>query len=144
VKAYQGDPKRISNWLMNDVLRMVNEKGISASDLKLTPRYLAEIILLVDKGTINSTTGKSLLDKVENSGKSPMELVESEGLAKVSDDSAIRSICLEVIAESPTEVASYKSGKVTLIGWFVGQVMKKMKGKADPNTSRKILEELLA
>jgi len=143
VKAYSGDPKRISNWLMNDVLRMVNVKGILASDLKLTPLYLAEIIGMVDKGTVNTTTGKSLLDKVENTGKSPLELVESEGLAKVSDDSAIRSVCQEVIAESPNEVASYKSGKVTLIGWFVGQVMKKMRGKADPNTSRNILEELL-
>jgi len=144
VKAYGGDPKRISNWLMNDVLRMINEQNILPNDLKLSPIFLAEIIQLVDQGLINTTTGKTLLEKVQTTGKSPRELVESEGLAKVSDDNAIRSVCQEVIAESPNEVSSYKSGKINLIGWFVGQVMKKMKGKADPTLARKILEELLA
>ncbi len=129
---------------MNDVLRMINDQNTSPNDLKLSPAYLAEIIRMVDQGLINTTTGKTLLEKVESTGKSPRELVESEGLAKVSDDSAIRLICEEVIAESPAEVGSYKGGKVSLIGWFVGQVMKKMKGKADPTLARKILEELLA
>jgi aspartyl-tRNA(Asn)/glutamyl-tRNA(Gln) amidotransferase subunit B len=69
--------------------------------------------------------------------------VQAEGLAKVSDDSAIRAVCAEVLAESPEQVATYKSGKVTLIGWFVGQVMKKMRGKADPQMAKAILEELL-
>ena len=68
----------------------------------------------------------------------------AEGLAKVSDDTAIRAICQEVLAEAPKEVASYQAGKVTLIGYFVGQVMKKMRGKADPAVARAILEELLA
>ncbi len=143
VNAYGGDPKRVSNWLMNDLLRMINEQGISPSDLKLTPTYLADIIQMVDQGLINNTTGKTLLEKVEVMEKSPREIVALEGLAKVSDDNAIRSVCQEVIAESPTEVSSYKNGKVSLIGWFVGQVMKKMKGKADPTLARKILDELL-
>lgn len=143
VKTYGGDPKRVSNWLMNDVLRMINEKGINAAALKLTPVFLAEIIKLIDAGTVNTNTGKALLEKVENSGKSPLKIVEDEGLAKVSDDSAIRQVCMDVISQSPNEVASYKAGKVTLIGWFVGQVMKLMKGKADAALARKILEELL-
>ena len=143
VQAYAGDPKKVSNWLMNEVLRLVNERGLNPAEMRLTPAYLAEIIQLVDAGTLNISTGKSLIAKVEESGKSPAELVQAEGLAKVSDDSAIRSMVLEVIAESPAEVASYKSGKATLLGWFVGQVMKKMRGKADPALSRKILEELL-
>ncbi|NPV76700.1 MAG: Asp-tRNA(Asn)/Glu-tRNA(Gln) amidotransferase subunit GatB [Anaerolineae bacterium] len=143
VKTYSGDPKRVSNWLMNDVLRMLNESGLTADQLKLTPQFLAEIIKLVDAGTINNNTGKNLLEKVQQTGRPPAKLVEEEGLARVSDDSAIRSVCQEVLAESPKEVESYKSGKVTLIGWFVGQVMKKMRGKADPNIARKILEELL-
>ena len=70
-------------------------------------------------------------------------LVNEEGLAKVSDDSSIRTVCEEVLRESPNEVASYKSGKVTLMGWFVGHVMKKMRGKADAAMARTILEELL-
>lgn len=144
VKAYGGDPKRVSNWLMNDVLRMLNESGKSAGELKLTPASLAEIIKLVDAGTINTSTGKTLLAKVEETGETPAAIVKAEGLAQVSDDAAIRAICQEVLAESPKEVASYQSGKVTLLGYFVGQVMKKMRGKADPALARSILEELLA
>ena len=135
--------KRVSNWLMNDVLRMLNDAGLSAAQLKLTPAYLAELIKLVDAGTINVSTGKTLLEKVQASGKSPAEIVQAEGLGKVSDDAAIRAVVEQVLAESPNEVASYKSGKVTLMGWFVGQVMKKMRGKADPQLAQQILEKLL-
>jgi aspartyl-tRNA(Asn)/glutamyl-tRNA(Gln) amidotransferase subunit B len=144
VKAYAGDPKRVSNWLMNDVLRMINEKGISASGLKLSPVYLADIIKLVDAGSVNTSTGKSLLEKVEASGQAPAVIVQAEGLARVSDQEAIRTICAEVLAESPEQVNAYKGGKATLIGWFVGQVMKKMRGKADPQVAKAVLEELLS
>ncbi len=143
VRAYGGDPKKVSNYLMNDVLRMLNESGKSATELRLTPQYLADILRLVDAGTINTSTAKALLQKVEESGRSPQAIVEAEGLAKVSDESAIRAVCQEVLDENPKEVESYRKGKVTLIGWFVGQVMKKMRGKADPTLSRQILEELL-
>jgi aspartyl-tRNA(Asn)/glutamyl-tRNA(Gln) amidotransferase subunit B len=143
VNAYGGDPKRVSNWLMNDVLRMLNERGLSAGELKLTPAYLAEILKLVDAGTINTNTGKAILTKVEDTGQAPGKIVEAEGLAKVSDDSAIRAVVEKVIAASPKEVEAYKGGKVTLMGWFVGQVMREMRGKADANLARGILEELL-
>ncbi len=144
VTSYGGDPKRVSNWLMNDVLRMINESGVPAGQLRLTPEYLAGIIKMVDEGTLNANTGKSLLDKVEKTGRSPDEIVEAEGLAQVSDTAAIRGVCAEVIAENPEQVANYKAGKVTLMGWFVGQVMKKSRGKADPQVARAMLEELLA
>lgn len=143
VKAYGGDPKKVSNWLMNDVLRMINDQGLNPAEMKLTPQALAEIIKLVDAGTININTGKSLLDKIESTGKTPAQIVSDEGLAKVNDDAAIRAICEEVLAESPTEVAAYKGGKVALIGWFVGAVMKKSRGKADASLAKTILEDLL-
>ena len=143
VRIYGGDPKKVSNWLMNEVLRMINERGLDPSRMKLTPTYLAEILKLVDAGTINGPTGKSLLGKVEDSGLSPAKIVETEGLGKVSDDSAIRVVCQEVLAESAKEVETYRAGKVTLMGWFVGQVMRKMRGKSDPNVVRAVLEELL-
>jgi aspartyl-tRNA(Asn)/glutamyl-tRNA(Gln) amidotransferase subunit B len=144
VKAYAGDPKRVSNWLMNDVLRMINERGLAAGSLNLTPAFLAEIIKLVDAGTINTSTGKSLLEKVQHSGRAPQELVASEGLAQVSDTAAIRAVCAETLAEAPDQVEAYRNGKITLIGWFVGQVMKKSRGKADPQIAKSILEELLS
>jgi aspartyl-tRNA(Asn)/glutamyl-tRNA(Gln) amidotransferase subunit B len=143
VQAYNGDAKRVSNWLMNDVLRMINESGTAAGDLRLTPAYLAEIIKLVDANTINTSTGKALLDKVQQNGRPPSEIVQQEGLALVSDQDAIQVLSAEVLAENPEQVASYRNGKVTLIGWFVGQVMRKSRGKADPQLVRSTLERLL-
>ncbi|MHC1782751.1 MAG: Asp-tRNA(Asn)/Glu-tRNA(Gln) amidotransferase subunit GatB [Anaerolineaceae bacterium] len=143
VLAYGGDPKRVSNYLMNEVLRMLNDSGKNAGQLRLTPSYLAEIIKLVDSGAINTSTGKTLLARVEETGKAPAQIVADEGLAKVSDDSAIRAICRQIMQDSPNEVAAYKAGKITLIGWFVGGVMKAMRGKADPQIARTIMEELL-
>jgi aspartyl-tRNA(Asn)/glutamyl-tRNA(Gln) amidotransferase subunit B len=143
VRAYGGEPKRASNWLINDVLRLLNESGKAAGALALTPAFLAEIIKLVDEGTVNANTGKDLLEKVEATGKAPGEIVRGEGLARVSDEGAIRAVAAQVLVENPAEVASYREGKVTLMGWFVGQVMRKMLGKADAQMARSILDELL-
>ncbi|HEX9018590.1 MAG TPA: Asp-tRNA(Asn)/Glu-tRNA(Gln) amidotransferase subunit GatB [Anaerolineaceae bacterium] len=143
VKAYNGDPKRVSNWLMNDILRMINDLGVSASQLHLTPQNLAEILKLVDTNTINITTGKKLLLTVQETGRAPGAIVQAEGLAQVSDDAPIRAAVQALLDASPKEVQSYKAGKVSLMGWFVGQVMRQMRGKADPNLTRTVLEELL-
>ena len=143
VQAYGSDPKRISNWLMNDVLRMLNERGLTAGELRLTPAYLAELVRLVDAGTVNTSTGKALLEKVQASGLAPSVIVEQEGLAQVSDRDAIQSVVAQIIAENPGQVASYRGGKTGLIGWFVGQVMRTSGGKADPQLARSLLEELL-
>ena len=144
VHSYAADPKRVSNWVMNDVLRMINERSIAPDQLRLTPEYLAGIIKMVDAGTINTSTGKSLVEKVEDTGQAPTEIVEAEGLGKVSDEDAIREIIAGVIVSNPDQVASYKGGKTTIIGWFVGQVMKQSRGKADPQLTRTMLEELLS
>lgn len=144
VSAYANDPKRISNWLMNDVMRMLNEKSITAGELKLMPEYLAEIVKLVDAKIVNTPTGKALLEKVEDSGKAPKAIVEAEGLGQVSDKDAIREICEQVIDENPSQVQTYKGGKEGLMGWFVGQVMAKTQGKADPTLVKETLLELLA
>jgi aspartyl-tRNA(Asn)/glutamyl-tRNA(Gln) amidotransferase subunit B len=144
VASYARDPKRVSNWVMNDVLRMINDLSIPASELALSPLYLAEIIKLVDSGTVNTSTGKSLLEKVQDSGKMPLEIVKEEGLAKVGDEDAIRAYCAAVLEENPEQVASYRKGKLSLIGWFVGQVMRKSGGKADPQLVRSIMEGMLS
>jgi aspartyl-tRNA(Asn)/glutamyl-tRNA(Gln) amidotransferase subunit B len=143
VKAYGGDPKKVSNWLMNDVLRMVNDQNLAPAQMKLTPDWLAELIKLVDAGVINLTTGKSLLQQVQDSGRQPARLIEEQGLAQVSDADAIRDVCQKVINAYPAEVEAYRGGKETLMGWFVGQVMRETKGKADAKTAGSILKELL-
>ncbi len=144
VQAYGGDPKNVSNWMMNDVLRMLNDRGLTAGELKLTPVHLAEAMKLVDDKVVNTSTGKSLIPKVQDTGKSPKAIVEGEGLAAVSDVDAIRAIVAEVIAANPTEAASYRAGKTTIIGWFVGQVMRASRGKANPEMAKSLLEEMLA
>jgi aspartyl-tRNA(Asn)/glutamyl-tRNA(Gln) amidotransferase subunit B len=143
IAAYGGAPKRVSNWLMNEIQRLINELGLVASELKVRPDHLAAIIKLVDAGTINTSTGKSLVDKVQETGKEPGEIVKAEGLAQVSDADAIRALCQEVVDENPDQVARYQGGKLGLIGWFVGQVMRNSRGKADPKLVKEIFEELL-
>ena len=143
VSAYSGDPKRVSNWVMNDVLAMLNEAGLSASDLKLTPQFLSDIIKLMDSGKVNTPTGKSLLQKVQATGKSPTEIVEAEGLGQVSDEGALRKMAQEIVAANPNQVAEFRAGKETLIGWFVGQLMARTRGKADPKAAQNILKDLL-
>jgi len=140
---YKGDPKKVSNWLMNDVLRMINEQKLTPMEMALTPTFLVELLKLVDVGTINITTGKSLLQVVQDSGKSPAGLVEEQGLVQVKDDALIREICEKIMEENPDEVELYRGGKETLIGWFVGQVMRASRGKADAKLAREILFELL-
>ncbi len=143
VKAYQSDPKRVSNWMMNEVLRLINDEGISTSELTITPNHLAEIIKLVDDKKVNTSTGKSLVEKVQKTGKLPSSIVDEEGLAQVSDEGAIKAICEEVLNANQDKVAAYQAGKLGLIGFFVGQVMQKSRGKANPQQTKALLESLL-
>ncbi len=144
VSSYGGDPKKVSNWIMNEILRMLNERSLQAADLQLTPQHLAEIIRLVEDGAINTSTGKALLEKVQDSGLPPGEIVEAEGLGQVSDQDALRALCEQVLDENPEQVEKFRSGKHGLIGWFVGQVMRSSGGKADPKLVQQIFKELLA
>ena len=122
---------------------MMNELNLSADDLFLTPDRLGSILMLVDKGTINTSTGKMLFRKTQQFNKEPSSIVEEEGLAQVTDSAAIESICQEVIEENSAQVEQYQSGKEGVIGWFIGQVMAKSGGKADPEVVRETLEQLL-
>ena len=140
---YQGEAKVISNWMINDLMRMLNDLGLSANELKLTPERLAAIIKLIDAGQINTSTGKSLLKKVQETDQEPGEIVRKEGLGLVGNEEALRAIVESIIAQNTTEVASFREGKEGLIGWFLGQVMRQTGGKADPKLARQILLELL-
>ena len=136
-------PKTVSNWMMNDLLRLMNDLGKSASELRLRPAELAEIIDMVESGKISPATGKALLKKVEESGQKPAEIVAAEGLGLIGDEDALRSQIEAVLSESPSEVANFKAGKESLLGWFVGQVMRRTGGKADPKRTRELLLEML-
>jgi len=148
--AYGGEAKRVSNWMMNDVLRLVREheyeagQPLTAALAGLTPAHLAEILTLVDSATVTLATGKALLEKVVASGTPPRAIVEREGLAQISGAGALEDFCRLAIAENPEQAGQYRAGKTTLLQWFVGQVMKKSRGKANPQETALILEKLLA
>ncbi|MFV1949519.1 MAG: Asp-tRNA(Asn)/Glu-tRNA(Gln) amidotransferase subunit GatB [Anaerolineales bacterium] len=143
LKSYGGESKTVVNWLINDLIGLMNEKNLSANDLYLTPEKLAGILQMVDEGMINTSTGKELLRKTQELEKDPREIVEGEGLAQVTDSTAIEAICREVIDENPSQVEQYHSGKTGVIGWLMGRVMAKTGGKADPKAVREILAKLL-
>jgi len=143
VEAYGGEPKRVSNWVINDVLRMVRESNTGTAGLALSAQDLAEIIALVDTNVVSGSVGKELLEKSANSEFSPREIVEQEGLAQLSNTDELRGIAEMVVQANPDQAASYRSGKLGLLGWFVGQVMQQTSGKADPKAAGAILKELL-
>ena len=143
VETYDTDAQITSNWLINDVQGMMNDLDLPISKLYFSPEHLASIIAMVDEGTINTSTGKTLVRKTQQQGKEPRDIVELEGLDQVTDSAAIESICQEIIQENPDQVEQYKSGKGGVIGWLVGQVMAKSGGKADPKAARETLEGLL-
>ena len=144
VQSYAGEAKAVANWMMNDLSRMLNDLGKTADQLTLNPESLSEIIRMVDEGKINAATGKSLLKKVEETGKAPARIVEDEGLGLIADSDALRKQIEAVLAGAPDEVANFRAGKESLLGWFVGQVMRSSGGKADPKRTREILLELLS
>ncbi|MDF1501102.1 MAG: Asp-tRNA(Asn)/Glu-tRNA(Gln) amidotransferase subunit GatB [Anaerolineales bacterium] len=144
VALYSGDPKHISNWLMNDVLRIIRSEGILASDLHIKPEHLATLVQMVQDQTITNNTAKELLDRVQGSGEDPAEIVERENLAQVSDESELRDLATRILDANPEQVTTYREGKTTVIGWFVGQVMQATQGKANPRVVKEVLETLLA
>ncbi len=133
------NPKSVSNFIMTEVLKELNEKKVSIKETRLTPELLAELLRLLDSDKINTNAAKSILPEMVNSGKSPQILIEELGLAQISDQSELFTLIDEVIKSNPKEVQDYLAGKDKLFGFFVGQVMKKSKGKANP----KLLNELM-
>ncbi|MFN2281185.1 MAG: Asp-tRNA(Asn)/Glu-tRNA(Gln) amidotransferase subunit GatB, partial [Anaerolineales bacterium] len=143
IHAYGGSPKTAANWIINDLLGLVNDLELSLDELYLTPQRLAEIIKLVDAGQINTSTGRELVRMTEGDKKEPGQIVEEKGLVQLTDTSAIEAICREVVENSPGQAEQYRSGKKGVIGWFMGQVMSQSGGKADPQAVREILIRLL-
>lgn len=140
--AAGADPKKASNWVMGEFARMVNEKGQDAA--KITPVQLAEIIDLVDGATISGSAAKQVFDEVFETGKDPKEVVEEKGLAQVSDEGAILEAVKKILDANPDQVKQYKDGNEKVLGFFVGQVMKATKGKANPKVVNQILRKLLS
>ena len=141
--AVCGRPKKVSNWLMVETMRLMKEYGIEADDLRFSPENLAKLIQLTEAGTINSSVAKEVFEKIFLEDIDPLQYVEKHGLKTVNDEGALREAVEQVLAGNPQSVEDYHNGKEKAIGFLVGQTMKAMKGKADPGMVNQILKELL-
>ena len=136
-------PKKVSNWLMGETLRLLKEKNMDPEDIRFAPGNLAKLIGLVDAKAINFSVAKEVFEVMFEEDVDPEKYVEEKGLKTVNDEGALRKTIEEIIAANPQSVEDYHNGKDRAIGFLVGQTMKAMKGKADPAMVNQILKELL-
>ena len=138
-----GKPKKVSNWLMGEAMRLLKEHEMDPEDLRFSPANLAKLIGLVEAGTINGTVAKEVFEQIFAEDIDPEQYVKEHGLAAVNDEGELRAAIEQIIADNPQSVEDYHNGKEKAIGFLVGQTMKAMKGKANPGLVNKILKELL-
>lgn len=143
-RALKTAPKRTAaTWLLGEIFAWINQSGETLTTLKVSPAMLAELIETAQSGLINLNTAKTVLTEMLGSGKGAKAIIEEKGLAQISDNSFISDLVKNVLAQYPTELASYHAGKETLSNWFFGQVMKAAGGKANPGVLRAELEKQL-
>ncbi len=137
------NPKMVANWIMGDFARLLNENDISIDESKISEENLANLIDLIDKGTISSKIAKTVFEEMFNTGKEAKQIVEEKGLVQISDEGAIKEIVEKVVENNPQSIIDYKAGRDRALGFLVGQVMKESKGKANPGLVNKLLLEIL-
>ena len=136
-------PKDVANWIMGEVMKLLNDTGTLPEDMTLAPEKLAAVIQMVKSGKINRGTGKTVLEKVFTDGVDPESYVQENNLAQITDLGAIRPVLEEVIAANEKSVSEYKAGKTQAMGYIMGQAMRALKGKAPAQEVQKMLHELL-
>ena len=141
--AIYPEPRKLSNFMIGPMLRELNQSGKSLAESAMRPEILAELAKIVDNGLISAKIAQDIFGELFANGFMPEAYVREKGLVQVSDSSAIDAVVAEVLAENPAEVEAYRGGKTKLMGFFVGQVMRKMKGKANPALVNEALGRLL-
>ena len=141
--AICNNPKKVSNWLMVETMRIIKEKSMDVSDISFSPANLAALIKLTDDGSINSSVAKEVFEKIFDEDIDPVKYVEENGLKQVNDEGALKKTVEDVIAANPQSVEDYRNGKEKAIGFLVGQTMKAMKGKANPAMVNDMLLSLI-
>jgi aspartyl-tRNA(Asn)/glutamyl-tRNA(Gln) amidotransferase subunit B len=142
--ALGADPRAAANWITQDLAGMLNKARVELAEAKVTPRHLAELIRLVADGTISVTGAKQALEVAVETGEEIGAIVEARGLRQVTDTGALAAWVEEVIAENPGPVEQFRAGKQGVLGFLVGQVMKRSGGAADPRAVNELLRERLA
>jgi aspartyl-tRNA(Asn)/glutamyl-tRNA(Gln) amidotransferase subunit B len=138
-----GKPKKVSNWLMVEAMRLLKEHEMDPEDLSFSPVHLADLIELTDAGTINGSVAKEVFEEIFLHDVDPKAYVEEHGLKSMNDEDALRATIAQIVKDNPQSVADYHNGKEKALGFLVGQTMKATAGKANPGIVNKILKELL-
>ena len=136
-------PKTVSNWILGEISKVLNEESISLNELNITPKKLAELIKEIEKGTISNTAAKKVFDEILETGKEVADIIKEKGLAQVNDEGEIKKIVEEVLRQNQKSIDDYKNGKTNALGFLVGQVMKASKGKANPQIINKLILDVL-
>ena len=136
-----GKPKKVSNWLMGETMRLLRENGQEPDELSILPEHLAKLVSIADSGTVSNTVAKEVFEEMFRNGIDPEVYIEEKGLKNVQDERKLREVLAKVIEENPKSVSDYRNGKQKAIGFLVGQAMKAMQGKADPGMVNRILKE---
>ena len=137
------NPKSVSNWIMSDIARILNEREEEPEELKFSGQELGELVSLIDKGTISSAIAKKVLEEMFVNPEKPSKIIEEKGWVQISDEGAIKEVVNKILEANPQSVADYKAGKDKALGFLVGQAMKETKGKANPQMLNKMfIEEL--
>jgi len=139
-----GKPKIAANWVMGDLLRFLNDDKRDIKDSPVLPSSLAEMIILIEAGTISGKMAKELIEEMYKSGKPPQAVIKEKGMVQITDEEAIAKVIAGVIAANPGQLAQYRGGKDKLFGFFVGQAMKATKGKANPQIINDLLKKMLS
>ena len=141
--ALGSQPKKVSNWLMVETLRLLKENNMDPEDICFSQENLAKLIALTDAKAVNSSVAKEVFEVMFKEDIDPESYVEEKGLKTVNDEGSLKKAVEEIIAANPQSVEDYRKGKEKAIGFLVGQTMKAMKGKADPGMVNRLLKELL-
>jgi aspartyl-tRNA(Asn)/glutamyl-tRNA(Gln) amidotransferase subunit B len=142
--ASLGDARVMAIWVSGELFRLMNQHHHDIASVPISPEALADLLRLVEQGTITTNTAKSVLQEMYATGQTAMAIVDAKGLAAVSDSDALLEVAQQVVAENPEAVERYLQGKEGLLGFLIGQVMKATRGKADPKVAREVLLSLLA
>lgn len=142
--AICGQPKKVSNWLMVETMRLLKERGMEPEDIRFSPENLAKLIALTDTKAIHSTVAKEVFEQLFDRNVDPEEYVEQKGLRTVNDEGVLRAAVEQVIVQNPRSVEDYRNGKTKAIGFLVGQTMKATQGKADPAEVNRLLTAYLS
>jgi aspartyl-tRNA(Asn)/glutamyl-tRNA(Gln) amidotransferase subunit B len=137
-------PKPVSNWVMGSLLGLLNAQGKSIAESPVSPENLANLLALIEDGVISGKIAKTVFDDMAQTGKPAKQIVEEKGLIQITDTAAIDDVVVKIISNNPKEVAAYQNGKTKLLGFFVGQVMRETRGKANPKLVNEILKRKLA